>query len=83
MTKQTTMTKQIETIICVECPYCDVKILKTFVSDKKKTPEEIAQLEQYTCEGHTKLHEESYKYAQLIKIVRNMAEITGDLKHGA
>lgn len=78
MTKQT---EQIETIICVECPYCDVKMFKTFVSDEKKTPEEIAQLEQYMREGHAKLHEESYKYKQLITPIRHMAEITGDLKH--
>ena len=75
------MGKQIETIIWTDCSYCGVKILRTFVSDEKKTPEEIAKLERLMRDDHIRLHEESNKYDQLSGYVRNMAEITGDLKY--
>lgn len=75
------MAKQIETIIWTDCSYCGVKILRTFVSDKKKTPEEIAKLERLIRDDHIRLHEESNKYDQLSGYVRRMAEITGDLKY--
>ena len=75
------MGKKIETIIWTDCSYCGVKILRMFVSDKKKTPEEIAKLERLIRDDHIRLHEESNKYDQLSGYVRRMAEITGDLKY--
>lgn len=75
------MTKQIETITCVDCPYCGYKILATWRTEKKMSDIEIYERQQRSLNDHVKLHEESKKYHWLCDHVRRMAEITGDLKY--
>lgn len=75
------MTKQIETITCVDCPYCGYKILATWRTEKKLSEIEIYERQQRSLDDHIKLHEESKKYHWLCDHVRQMAEITGDLKY--
>ena len=73
------MTKQIETIMCVDCPYCGVKILQTWRTEKKLSEIEICERQQRSLDNHIELHEESRKYRLLCDHVRRMAEITEDL----
>lgn len=75
------MTKQIETITCVDCPYCGYKILATWRTEKKLSEIETYERGQRSLNDHIKLHEESKKYHWLCDHVRQMAEITGDLKY--
>lgn len=75
------MKKQIETITCVDCPYCGYKILATWYTEKKLSEIETYELQQRSLNYHIKLHDESNKYHQLREYVRRMAEITGDLEY--
>jgi DNA-directed RNA polymerase subunit RPC12/RpoP len=75
------MGKQIETITCVDCPYCGYKILATWRTEKKLSEIETYERGQRSLNDHIKLHEESKKYRWLCDHVRRMAEITGDLKY--
>ena len=75
------MAKQIETITCVDCPYCGYKILATWRTEKKLSEIETYERGQRSLNDHIKLHEESKKYRWLCDHVRQMAEITGDLKY--
>lgn len=75
------MAKQIETITCVDCPYCGYKILATWRTEKKLSEIEIYERQQRSLNDHIELHEESKKYHWLCDHVRQMAEITGDLKY--
>lgn len=75
------MGKQIETITCVDCPYCGYKILATWRTEKKLSEIETYERGQRSLNDHIKLHEESSKYRRLCDYVRHMAEITGDLKY--
>lgn len=77
------MTKQIETITCVQCPTCGVKILETWHTEKKMSEIEIHECQQCSLDNHIKLHEDSIKYYRLREHVRQMAEITGDLENDA
>ncbi len=76
------MAKQIETITCVDCPYCGVKILQTWRTDKKLSEVEVAERGDRSLRNHIELHEEANKYQQLSTYVRRMAEITGGYKYG-
>lgn len=76
-----TMTKEFETITCVDCPYCGYKILATWRSGEKLSEIEIYERKQRLLDDHVKLHVESKKYHWLCDHVRSMAEITGDLKN--
>jgi hypothetical protein len=78
-----TMTKQIETVTCVGCMYCGVKISQIQLTEKKLSEIEIRERQQRLLDDHLKLHEESKKYRRLCEHVRRMAEITGDLKYDA
>ena len=75
------MGKQIETITCVDCPYCGYKILATWRTEKKLSEIETYERGQRSLNDHIKLHEESKKYRWLCDHVRRMEEITGDLKY--
>jgi hypothetical protein len=75
------MTKEFETITCVDCPCCGYKILATWHTEKKLSEIEIYERKQRLWDNHIRLHEESDKYNQLSRYVRRMAEITGDLKY--
>ena len=75
------MTKQIETITCVDCPYCGYKILATWRTEKKLSEVETYERQKRSLDDHVKLHEEANKYNQLSTYVRRMAEITEDLKY--
>jgi DNA-directed RNA polymerase subunit RPC12/RpoP len=75
------MGKQIETITCVDCPYCGYKILATWRTEKKLSEIGTYERGQRSLNDHIKLHEESKKYRWLCDHVRRMAEITGDLKY--
>ena len=74
------MKKQFETITCVDCPICGVKILETWRTEKKLSESEIYERQQRSLDNHIKLHEESKKYHRLRDHVRRMAEITEDLE---
>lgn len=74
------MAKQIETITCVDCPYCGYKILATWRTEKKLSEIETYERQQRSLDDHIKLHEEAKKYRWLCDHVRRMAEITGDLE---
>ena len=74
------MAKQIETITCVECPYCGYKILATWHTEKRLSEIETYERRQRSLDDHIKLHEESKKYHWLRDHVRRMAEITEDLE---
>lgn len=76
------MKKQIETITCVDCPYCGVKILQTWRTEKRLSEIETYERQQRSLRNHIELHEEANKYNQLSAHVRQMAEITGDIKYG-
>ena len=76
------MTKEFETITCVQCPICGVKILETWTTHEKPSELEIAKHNEELRERHIKLHENSANYFRLKRLVRQMGEITGDIKYG-
>lgn len=75
------MVKQFETITCVQCPICGVKILETWTTYEKPSELEIAKYNEKSRERHIELHENNEKYFRLKGLVREMGEITGDLKY--
>lgn len=75
------MANEFETITCVQCPTCGVKILETWHTEKKLSEIEIYERQQRSLDNHIKLHEDSIKYYCLREHVRQMAEITGDLEN--
>ena len=76
------MKKQFETITCVDCPICGVKILETWTTYEKPSELEIAKYNEKSRERHIELHENSENYFRLKGLVRQMGEITGDIKYG-
>lgn len=69
------MKKQIETITCVDCPHCGVKILQTWRTSKKLSEVEIADRQTRSLKNHIELHEKALKYGQLCEYVNRMSEL--------
>ena len=77
------MMNKVETITCVDCPYCGYKILATWRTGEKLSEIETYERHQRSLRDHIELHEKANKYNQLSAYVRRMAEITGDLENDA
>lgn len=75
------MEKRIETVIMTKCYHCGVNILRKFVYEEQKTPEEIAKLEQIVYDEHIMLHEKANRYNKIMSCVREIEQITGGFKN--